>query len=65
MKKIRIHIGKDGQATVSVEGVPGPACLDLTKAFEQALGRVQDRRLCQEYHEQPSETTTEQTTETL
>ena len=65
MKKIRIRIGKDGKATVSPEGVQGPACLDLTKTFEQALGEVEERQLRQEYHEEVTEQTNEETSETL
>jgi hypothetical protein len=65
MKKIRIRIGRDGKATISVEGVQGPSCLDLTKAFEQAIGEVQERRLCKEYHEEVSEQATEQSKETI
>jgi hypothetical protein len=65
MKKIRILIGKDGKATVSVEGVQGPGCLDLTKIIEQALGEVQERKLCDAYHEEVNESVTEQTKETL
>jgi hypothetical protein len=64
MKKIRIHIGKDGKATVSVEGVVGPGCVELTQAFEQALGIVEERKLGDAYYEEVSEQTTVQTTET-
>jgi len=65
MKKIRIRIGKDGKTMLSVEGVQGSACVDLTKAFEEAIGDVQERRLCKEYHEEASEQTSEQTSETI
>ena len=65
MKKIRILIGKDGKATVSVEGVQGKACLELSKIIEDAIGDVQERKLCDAYHEEVTEQTSEQTSETI
>lgn len=65
MKKIRILIGKDGKATVSVEGVQGKACLDLSRVVEEALGEVIVRQLCDDCHEEVSEQTTEQSRETI
>lgn len=38
MRKVIIEIAQDGTATVEVEGATGPACKDLTRAIEQALG---------------------------
>jgi hypothetical protein len=59
MKRIRIRIGKDGQTTFAVEGVreeaetvasreniPDLACGKLTKALEEAVGQVVERRVC-------------------
>jgi hypothetical protein len=65
MQKIRILIGKDGKATVSVDGVQGPGCLELTKVIEQALGEVQERKLCDAYHEEVSEQATEQVNQSI
>jgi len=65
MKKIRIRIGKDGKTTVQVEGCTGPSCVDLTKAFEQAVGDVEERKLTDAYQEEARETTTEQTSESI
>ncbi len=65
MKKIRVRIGKDGQCTVQVEGAVGPGCVEWTKAFEQALGEVQERKLCAEYHEEPPINVTDQTMEMI
>jgi hypothetical protein len=65
MKKVRIRISTDGKATVSVEGVQGPACVELTKAFEEAIGEVQERQFCKEYQEEITEQTSEQTAETI
>ena len=36
--EIEITINKDGQVEVSVRGINGDACLDLTRALEESLG---------------------------
>jgi hypothetical protein len=38
IEEIVITIGKDGKVEISVSGVKGMACLDLTRALEEALG---------------------------
>jgi len=43
MKKMKIRIGLDGKTTVLVEGAAGGECLEFTRAFEQALGAVENR----------------------
>jgi hypothetical protein len=65
MQKIRILIGKDGLATVSVDGVQGPGCLEMTKIIEAALGQVQERQLCDAYHLEVSEQATEQVNQSI
>jgi hypothetical protein len=65
MKKMRIRIGKDGKSTLQVEGVAGPGCLELTKAFEEALGEVEERQLTEAYHQEVSESVDENLEETL
>ena len=65
MKKMRIHIGRDGKTQIRVEGGQGDDCLSFTRAMEQALGSVERRELCPEYHEEPltvTETAQERTT---
>jgi hypothetical protein len=37
---ITVEIGDDGSVTVDVTGVTGPACKDLTRELEGALGKV-------------------------
>jgi hypothetical protein len=59
MPKIRIRIGKDGRTTFAVEGaqedgetvisqenVKSLACVKLTQALEEAVGQVEERKLC-------------------
>ena len=36
-----VDIAPTGAVEVKVEGCPGPACKDLTKALESKLGKVQ------------------------
>ena len=38
IEEVDITIGKDGKVEISVRGVKGMACLDLTRALEEALG---------------------------
>ena len=53
MKKIRITIKNDGRVTMRVEGAVGEECLSFTKAFEQAVGEVEERELLPEHNVDP------------
>ena len=55
MKKMRITIKSDGTTTMQVEGATGETCLDFTRAFERALGTV-EQRVMHEADEAVSET---------
>jgi hypothetical protein len=48
MKKMRITIKTDGTTTMRVEGAAGESCLDFTRLFEEALGKVEDRVMCEQ-----------------
>ncbi len=50
-QEIEVTIGPDGQVTLRPRGVQGPACLDLTKELEAALGEVTSRELTSEYYQ--------------
>lgn len=50
-REIEVTIGPDGQVTLRPKGVQGPACLDLTKDLEAALGDVTSRKLTSEYYQ--------------
>lgn len=41
----------EGKAKVSVNGVQGKACTDITAKLEEALGKVEKRELTEEYKE--------------
>ena len=59
MKKMRITIKSDGTTTMQVEGATGETCLDFTRAFERALGTV-EQRVMHEENESVSEIVYEQ-----
>lgn len=48
--KIRIEFF-NGKSTISVSGVKGKACTDITKAVEEALGKVEKREYTTDYKE--------------
>jgi len=53
-REIVIQIAADGSIALEVKGVPGPDCLQFTKALEEALGEVVQRERTSEfYHEAP------------
>jgi hypothetical protein len=51
MAKIITSIDGEGNVETRVEGVSGPACINITDGINKALGRVIDRRLTDEYEE--------------
>jgi hypothetical protein len=57
---VTVLVDKLGNVSVSTKGVKGPACLELTAAFEKLLG-VGEVTLTQDYHERPREQITLQT----
>lgn len=54
---ISVSANKKSESIVSIKGTQGPACKDLTKIFEDALGSEREDLLTPEYQEQPSEET--------
>lgn len=48
MKKVTITISQ-GKPVISVEGVKGGSCKDLTRDLEKKLGGVKSRKLTREY----------------
>jgi hypothetical protein len=48
-KKIQIIITPEGEATVSVEGVKGGSCKDLTKALLHDLGGASHEKKTPEF----------------
>lgn len=44
LQEIEVIIDKDGQVSLTVRGVKGTACLDITQSLEAALGGVVETR---------------------
>jgi|CZCB01.1.fsa_nt_gi hypothetical protein len=57
-QQIEFTIRPDGTVEERVIGVGGPACEDVTRGIEQALGEVQERERTSEYY-RPTETTSD------
>lgn len=55
-EELRISVSPDGETTVEVNGMRGPACLRATRAIEQAIGSVAERRKKKEYYDQEGRT---------
>ena len=51
MQEITIIINKDGSVELEVDGVVGPKCTDITKAFNDALGQVTEERKLPQYYD--------------
>lgn len=51
MSELIIEIKPDGAVTVSVEGMKGSGCKDVTKAIEKALGTTQSTKPTKEMSE--------------
>ena len=51
MKKVKITIRKDGTQKVEAVDVVGESCVELTRSFEQRLGKVVGERVYKPEHE--------------
>lgn len=52
MKEIVIRISKDGKVKISVSGVKGGGCKDITKSIENALGTAESSEPTSEFYEE-------------
>ena len=50
-EELEIEIDATGKVTVTTKGIKGPACLDITKAIAQLLGREESTELTPEFYE--------------
>ena len=50
-EEIIVTITPDGRAIVTVKGVGGPRCEELTAELEQALGVVREKQRTTEYYQ--------------
>lgn len=53
MQELEISIDRDGKVSITVRGVKGESCTDLTKVLEEALGKLEERQYTEEYYEPP------------
>lgn len=54
-RQIRVVITKEGKATIEVNGVPGPDCLEFTKFLEEALAATDiEREKTNEFYKEPA-----------
>ena len=51
-REIVIQIAPDGSIALEVKGVPGPDCVEFTKALEDALGEVVQRERTAEFYQE-------------
>ncbi|MBI3951495.1 MAG: DUF2997 domain-containing protein [Acidobacteria bacterium] len=60
LQEIDVFIEKDGQVRIEVRGVKGTSCLNLTAAFERALGgQMESREMTPEAYESVQESVEE------
>ena len=49
MAEITVIISENGETKITVSGVEGSSCVDLTRKLELALGKAENRYLTSEY----------------
>ena len=54
-QELEVTIGDDGKISIKVIGGEGPSCLELTKAIEEALGVVTDRKKTSDFYVEKKE----------
>lgn len=52
MQELEIIIGQDGVVNVSVKGVTGTRCLEITEGLEKAVGKYNEREFTASYYQQ-------------
>lgn len=61
-QEIEFIIRPDGTVEEKVTGVGGPACEDVTRGIEQALGEIEQRERTADYYRTTERTSDEVTT---
>ncbi|MBI3267534.1 MAG: DUF2997 domain-containing protein [Planctomycetes bacterium] len=49
--ELEVEISPTGEVKLAVKGVKGKSCVDLTLAFEKAVGEVKDRKFTPDYYQ--------------
>lgn len=55
VKKIKFNISSTGEVNLSVEGVQGSSCEELSRPFEEVLGKVGSRELKDSYYQEATD----------
>ena len=50
IQEVFLDFNEEDEAIISVKGVAGKSCKDITRELEIALGSVNDEKLTEEYH---------------
>lgn len=54
--KIQILVSPEGEVTITVKGVKGKACKEMTRRYEEALGKAVKVEKTKEFFEKPLKT---------
>lgn len=60
MKIIEITVDTAGSTRVATHGIAGPACREVSRFLEQALGKITAETLAAEYHHAETELSVDQ-----
>jgi hypothetical protein len=52
MPKVSLSITPSGDVKIQIEGMKGKKCVDLSQAFEDALGKIVNKRFTSEYYQE-------------
>lgn len=55
MPEIIVKVNKQGETSVSVNGVAGPGCRDLSASIEKAVGKETGVEYTSEYYQEQSQ----------
>lgn len=55
VKKITFKISGNGEVNLAVDGVQGSSCEDLSRPFEEVIGKVSGRELKDSYYQNSEE----------
>lgn len=50
IQEVFLDFNEEDEAVISVKGVAGKSCKDITRELENALGAVKDEKLTEDYH---------------
>lgn len=57
-REMEIEISRDGKVSITVKGVQGRECLEVSQFLEEGLGETIEQELTSEYYQAPASTET-------